>query len=113
MVGRGHNLSDVIIVDRFYFVMFCLAPRTKSCTLKPIFHQNAKYLASGTFASPNAKDSTSASPNARIHSHFYPTPILIFVLPPTPIPDASQWNIGGVGSWRWVFALGMYISCVR
>ena len=33
--------------------------------LKPIFHQNAKYLALGTFGSPNAKDSTSASPNAR------------------------------------------------
>ena len=25
----------------------------------------------------------------------------------------SQWNIGGLGAWRWVFALGMYISCVR
>ena len=34
-------------------------------TIKPIFHQNAKYLASGTFASPNAKDSIFASPNAR------------------------------------------------
>ena len=34
-------------------------------TVKPIFHQNAKYLASGTFASPNAKDSTFASPKAR------------------------------------------------
>ena len=34
-------------------------------SLKPIFHQNAKYLVSGTFASPNAKDSTFASPNAR------------------------------------------------
>ena len=33
--------------------------------LKPIFHQNAKYLASGTFASPNAKDSIFASPNAK------------------------------------------------
>ena len=43
-------------------------------------------------------------------SCFYPTPNLKFALPPTPIPDASQWNIGGVGSWRWVFALGMYIS---
>ena len=42
-----------------------------------------------------------------------PTPILKFALPPTPTPDASQWNIGGVGSWRWVLALGMYISCVR
>ena len=25
-----------------------------------------------------------------------PTPILKFALPPTPTPDASQWNIGGV-----------------
>ena len=33
--------------------------------LKPIFHQNAKYLALGTFASPNARNSISASPNAR------------------------------------------------
>ena len=33
--------------------------------VKPIFHQNAKYLASGTFASPNAKDSIFASPNAK------------------------------------------------
>ena len=39
--------------------------------LKPIFHQNAKYLASGTFTSPNAKDSTSASPNARITTCWY------------------------------------------
>ena len=38
--------------------IFCLG-------LEPIFHQNAKYLASGTFASPNAKDGTFASPNAR------------------------------------------------
>ena len=43
-------------------------------------------------------------------SRFYPTANLKFALPPTPIPDASQWNIGGVVSWRWVFALGMYIS---
>ena len=33
--------------------------------VKPIFHQNAKYLASGTFASPDAKDRSFASPNAR------------------------------------------------
>ena len=32
---------------------------------KPIFHQNAKSFALGTFASPNAKDSTFALPNAR------------------------------------------------
>ena len=26
-----------------------------------------------------------------------PTPNLKFALPPMPTPDASQWNIGGVG----------------
>ena len=34
-------------------------------SLKPIFHQNAKLLALGTFASANAKDSTFALPNAK------------------------------------------------
>ena len=34
-------------------------------SLKPIFHQNAKYLASGTFASGNAKSSTFALADAR------------------------------------------------
>ena len=33
--------------------------------IKPIFHQNAKLLALGTFASANAKDSTFALPNAK------------------------------------------------
>ena len=33
--------------------------------LKPIFHCDAKSFALGTFASPNAKDSTYALPNAR------------------------------------------------
>ena len=33
--------------------------------VKPIFHQNAKLLALGTFASANAKDSTFALPNAK------------------------------------------------
>ena len=33
--------------------------------LKPIFHCDAKSFALATFASPNAKDSTSALPNAR------------------------------------------------
>ena len=34
-------------------------------TLKPIFHCDAKLLGLGTFASPNAKDSTFALPNSR------------------------------------------------
>ena len=33
--------------------------------LKPIFHQNAKYLALGTSASANAKDITFALPDAK------------------------------------------------
>ena len=33
--------------------------------LKPIFHCDAKSFALGTFASPNANDSTFALPNAR------------------------------------------------
>ena len=73
--------------------------------LKPIFHQNAKSFALGTFASPNAKDSSFAFPNAintnmlvtfvvgdANFSRFYPTRFIRRVL-----PDASQWNIGGVG----------------
>ena len=35
---------------------------------------------------------------------------LKFALPPTPTPDASQWNIGGVGHSGVGLALGMYIS---
>ena len=42
-----------------------------SQSVKPIFHQNEKYQASGTFASPNARNSTSASPNARIPTCWY------------------------------------------
>ena len=38
---------------------------TCTFTLKPIFHGHAKSFASGTFASPNAKDSTFALPNTR------------------------------------------------
>ena len=41
-------------------------------------------------------------------SRFYPTPNLKFVLDPNP--DASQWNIGSVGSQRKMLALAMYIS---
>ena len=39
-----------------------------------------------------------------------PTPTLKFALAPTPTPDASQWNIGGVGSQRKILALSMNIS---
>ena len=35
--------------------------------------------------------------NMLVYFGVTPTPILKFALPPTPTPDASQWNIGGVG----------------
>ena len=84
------------------------------CLVKPIFHYDAKSFALGTFASPNAKDSSFALPNARntnmlvsfalgdanflrftrcvLPDALYPTRFIRRVL-----PDASQWNIGGVG----------------
>ena len=67
--------------------------------VKPIFHQNAKYLASGV----------GVAPDARILR--YPTQkhVSIFcVKPPTPnlnLPNPSQWNIGCVGC----LALGLCI----
>ena len=60
----------------------------------------------GTFASPNAKDSTFALTNAR-NTNMLVSLVLgdahfLRVLPDTKpksyvLPDASQWNIGGVG----------------
>ena len=47
-----------------------------------------------------------AFPDAKL-----PTPNLKFALALTPNPDASQWNIAGVGSQRKMLALAMYISC--
>ena len=35
---------------------------------------------------------------------------LKFAFSPTPTPDASQWNIGCVGSQRTILVLAMYIS---
>ena len=34
-----------------------------------------------------------------------------WAIPLTPTPDASQWNIGRVGSQHKILALAMYISC--
>ena len=83
------------------------------CTLKPIFHCDAKPFALGTFASPNAKDSTFALPNTK-----YTNMLVSFVLGnahfsrhPTQNPNTSQWNIGSLGTQHKTFALAMYISC--
>ena len=47
-----------------------------------------------------------AFPDAKL-----PTPNLKFALAPTPNPEASQWNIGGVGSSGVGHVYFMYISC--
>ena len=85
-------------------------------SLKPIFHCEAKYLASGVGVGQCARCQNFALeiptcwyilalPNAKI-----------CVTPDTKpkicvIPDASQWNIGCVRSQRKMLALAMYISC--
>ena len=59
------------------------------------------------------------APDARILRWGYqhvgilePTKTLKFESPPTPTPDASQWNIGGVGSSGVDHVYFMYISCI-
>ena len=76
--------------------------------LKPIFHCDAKLLALGTFASPNAKDSTFALPDARIPTYWYllPDANLKVAFYPTRNPNASQWNIGCVGHQTQNFCIG-------
>ena len=72
----------------------------ENSNVKPIFHQNAKSCALGTFASPNAQDSSFALPNARNTNM-----LVSFALGDANfsrfircvLPDTSQWNIGGVG----------------
>ena len=57
--------------------------------VKPIFNCDAKPLALGTFASPNAKDTNMLVSFALDNA--------IFSRYPTQNPNASQWNIGCIG----------------
>ena len=95
----------------------------KFVSLKPIFYCDAKLLASGNFALPNARDSTFALPNAKNtnmlvslalgDANFLRWPCtFFFALLATPTPDASQWNIGGVGCSGVGLVYFMYISCI-
>ena len=59
------------------------------------------------------------SPDARILRWGYqhvgilePTQTLKFALAPVPTPDASQWNIGGIGPSGAGHVYFMYISCI-
>ena len=90
--------------------------------LKPIFHCIAKLLALGTFASPNAKDSTFALANARNTNMLvslalgdanflrWPCTFLFFVYISFALGSQRephfQWNIGGVGSPMQRFCIG-------
>ena len=94
-----------------------IVQRQKSLViLKPIFQQNAKYLASGAGVGqcPRRQNFGLGIPTCwylKCGNLRFPTPNLEFALAPTPNPDASQWNIGCVGSQRKMLALAMYISC--
>ena len=78
--------------------------------LKPIFHCNENYLASGVGVGqcPQHQYFAFGIPTCCI---LEPTQTLKFALPPTPNPNASQWNIGVVGTQCKMFTLAMYISC--
>ena len=86
--------------------------------LKPIFHCDAKYLASGVgveqctrrqnFVLPNAKYTNMLVYFALGDAHF-PTRNLKVAFYPTRNPNASQWNIGCVGS----LALGLCVGYVH
>ena len=64
--------------------------------LKPIFHYDAKPFALGTFASANAKDTNMlvSFADANYSRH------------PKQNPNASQWNIGCVGSQTQISCVG-------
>ena len=75
-------------------------------TVKPIFHCDAKYLASGVGVGQCPRRQNFALeiptcwyilalPNAKIFVTPDAKPKIC--IPPTPTPDASQWNIGGIG----------------
>ena len=69
LLDRNHSTE---LYRRGYHYRVCMShvkfknfPCCMFLLLKPIFHQNAKYLALGTFASANAKDITFALPDAK------------------------------------------------
>ena len=83
--------------------------RSASMRYKPIFHCDA--LGTGVGLDPQRH--TFAVPNAKyINMLVYFDLTLECALALTPSPDASQWNIGGVGSSGIGHVYFMYISCI-
>ena len=69
--------------------------------IKPTFHCDAKTFAlgPGVGLDPQRQNFASGIPTCWYLKMRNPRrQTLIFALPPMPTPDASQWNIGGVGS---------------
>ena len=105
-----------------YLLSVNLIPKHRSNTHKPIFHQNAKYLASGAGVGqcPRRQNFALEIPTCwylKCENLGYPTPTpptpnLKFAVAPTPNPGASQWNIGCVGSSGVGHVYFMYISCI-
>ena len=60
--------------------------------VKPIFHCEAKPCALGPRIDPHCHNFALGIPT------FCYLKMLKFALPPRPTPNASRWNIGGVGS---------------
>ena len=112
--------------DHWYHILlvlcYTLTMAASHRTFKPIFHCDAKLLALGTFASPNAKDSTFALANARntnmlvslalSDANFlrWPCTFLFFVYISFALSSQRephfQWNIGGGGSPTQRFCVG-------
>ena len=78
--------------------------------IKPIFHCDAKYWRRG-LALGNAPDARILRWRYQHVGIFWRYLTLKFAFSLTPNPDASQWNIGCVGSQRKILPLAMYISC--
>ena len=81
--------------------------------VEPIFHCDAKPLASGPGVGLHPQRHTFALgiPTCwYLKMRKHPTPNLKFLFYPTRNPIASQWNIGCVGSQRKILASAMYIS---
>ena len=89
-----------------------LAAEYGGCSLKPMFHCDAIFFALGPRVGLDPQQENFV---LRIPTCWYlktlkfalpSTPNLKFALPPMPNPNASQWNIGCVGSQTQNFCIG-------
>ena len=103
---------------------FCYFLKSQVLTLKPIFHCDAKYLASGVGVRqcPQHQNFVLGIPtcwylgaNANLKFASPPTQNVKFALALTQNPSASQWNIGCVGFQMQIYsrwACTFHIFCV-